>query len=133
MAGISVWWGMSDMAHILIVDDNILNLELARDVLELEGYEVSTAATGEEGVKFVRNAPPDLVLMDLRMPGLSGLEALEFLRNDGFHDLPVVVLTASAMKGERENLIAKGFNGYLEKPINLETFAAEVAAFLPQP
>jgi len=124
---------MSDMAHILIVDDNILNLELARDVLELEGYEVSTAATGEEGVKFVRNAPPDLVLMDLRMPGLSGLEALEFLRNDGFHDLPVVVLTASAMKGERENLIAKGFNGYLEKPINLETFAAEVAAFLPQP
>jgi len=133
VAGISVWWGMSDMAHILIVDDNILNLELARDVLELEGYEVSTAATGEEGVKFVRNAPPDLVLMDLRMPGLSGLEALEFLRNDGFHDLPVVVLTASAMKGERENLIAKGFNGYLEKPINLETFAAEVAAFLPQP
>ena len=119
------------MARILIVDDNALNLELARDVLELEGFDVSTAASGEEGVRQVRENPPDLVLMDLRMPGISGLEALEILRRDGYNDLPVVVLTASVMKGERERLMEHGFNGYLEKPIDLSTFAAEVATFLP--
>ena len=88
------------MSHILVVDDNELNLELVRDVLELDGFEVETAASGEEGVAMVRSNPPELVLMDLRMPGISGLEALALLRNDGFEKLPIVVLTASVMKGE---------------------------------
>jgi len=88
------------MSHILVVDDNELNLELVRDVLELDGFEVETAASGEEGVAMVRSNPPELVLMDLRMPGISGLEALALLRNDGFEKLPIVLLTASVMKGE---------------------------------
>ena len=118
------------MRRILIVDDNALNLELARDVLELDAFEVETASTGEEGVAMVRSNPPDLVLMDLRMPGISGLEALEILRRDGFDDLPVVVLTASVMKGEKERLIGMGFNGFLQKPIDAGSFADEVSSFL---
>lgn len=118
------------MGYILIVDDNLLNLELSRDVLELEGFEIKTVESGEAAVEQVRCCRPDLVLMDLRMPGISGLEALAIIRQDGFDDLPVVVLTASAMKGEKEKLIQMGFNGYLQKPINPGTFAEEVRAFM---
>jgi len=118
------------MRRILIVDDNALNLELARDILELDGFEVETASAGDEGVAMVRRNPPDLVLMDLRMPGISGLEALAILRKDGFDDLPVVVLTASVMKGEKERLLDMGFNGFLQKPIDAASFSDEVSSFL---
>ncbi|TLS67571.1 response regulator [Mariprofundus erugo] len=118
------------MTCVLVVDDNAMNLELVTDVLELEGFEVVSAATGEEGVELVRQKPPDLVLMDLRMPGISGLEALEIIRADGFTTLPVVVLTASVMKGERERLLELGFDGFMQKPIDPGTFAQEVASFI---
>jgi len=116
--------------RILVVDDNAMNLELARDVLELDGFEVETAVSGEEGVDMVRSNPPDLVLMDLRMSGISGLEALVIIRNDGFKDLPVVVLTASVMKGEKERLIDMGFDGFMQKPIDPGSFSDEVSTFL---
>jgi len=118
-------------ARVLIVDDNLLNLELAADVLELEGFDVITANSGREGVKKAKQYHPDLVLMDLRMPEMSGLEAMEELRGHAeTRDIPVVVLTASAMKGDRERLLDSGFYAYLQKPIDPSCFAEQVAALL---
>jgi len=120
--------------HILIVDDNLLNLELAHDVLELANFDVELAASGMEGVEKARERQPDLVLMDLRMPGMSGLEAMQQLHNDATtRHIPVVVLTASAMKGEQERLMQAGFDGYIQKPIDPSVFADEVSSFLQRP
>lgn len=119
------------MARVLVVDDNPLNIELAADVLELDGFEVLLAESGEEGVARALESRPDLVLMDMRMPGMNGLEAMQELRrHEKTRDIPVVVLTASAMKGDRERLLREGFDGYLEKPIDLETFSDDVRSFL---
>jgi len=119
------------MPKILIVDDNLLNLELAADVLELDGFEVITASSGREGITQAEQTHPDLVLMDLRMPEMSGLEAmLELHRNEATCDIPVAVLTASAMKGDEEHLLASGFSAYLQKPIDPSRFADQVAALL---
>jgi len=119
------------MAHILIVDDNELNLELARDVLELDGFEVDIAISGENGMKKARALQPDLVLMDMRMPGMSGLEAMRVLKaGASTAHIPVAVLTASVMKGDAERLLAEGFVAYLQKPIDLASFADEVRSLL---
>ncbi len=119
------------MARILVVDDNALNLELACDVLEMGGFEVDMAESGAEGIARVRETRPDLVLMDLRMPGMSGLEAMRALHEDvATRDVPVVVLTASAMKGDQERLLRHGFRAYMEKPIDPSTFADEVRSLL---
>jgi len=119
------------MARILIVDDNELNLELIRDVLELDGFEVDTAISGENGVKKAYAMQPDLVLMDMRMPGMNGVEAMRVLKADASTGhIPVAVLTASAMKGDAERLLAAGFDAYLEKPIDLASFADEVRSLL---
>ncbi|MDX8401845.1 MAG: response regulator [Mariprofundaceae bacterium] len=121
---------MSDK-RILIVDDNQLNLELAADVLEMHGFEVATAGSGQEGVERARQWRPDLILMDLRMPEISGLDALQMLKADeGTKDVPVAVLTASAMKGDEERLLNSGFSAYLSKPIDPSNFADEVTAVL---
>ncbi len=119
------------MARILVVDDNELNLELARDVLEMSGFEVETAESGMKGIVRVRETHPDLVLMDLRMPGMSGLEAMHALRDDVLtRHIPVVVLTASAMKDDQERLLRQGFDAYMQKPIDPSTFADEVRSLL---
>ncbi len=119
------------MTLILIVDDNELNVELAHDVLELEGFDVTTACSGQEGIEKAGKLMPDLILMDLRMPGMSGLDAMLALRkNDLTRDIPVAVLTASAMKGEEERLLDCGFNAYLQKPINLSKFGQQIEALL---
>jgi len=119
------------MARILIVDDNALNLELAQDVLEMSGFEVKTADSGAEGVAKAREMQPDLVLMDLRMPGMSGREAMRVLHDDAATcHIPVAVLTASAMKGEQKRLLQQGFDAYIQKPIDPSTFADEVRSLL---
>jgi two-component system cell cycle response regulator DivK len=119
------------MALILIVDDNELNLELAHDVLELEGYEVATANSGSAGIEKAKSLMPDLILMDLRMPEMSGLDAMLVLRStDLTRDIPIAVLTASAMKGEEERLLNSGFDAYLQKPINPSTFSEQVNLLL---
>jgi len=119
------------MARILIVDDNELNLELARDILEMEGFAVRTASSGEDGLREARSWHPDLILMDLRMPGMSGLAAMEAIKADPeTAAIPVAALTASAMKGDRERLLEKGFDAYLEKPIDPGTFADQVRTLL---
>lgn len=115
----------------MIVDDNLLNLELAADVLELADFIVLTAASGQEGIDLAIREQPDLVLMDLRMPGMSGLEAMQALHDlDATSAIPVAVLTASAMKGDAERLLNSGFSAYMQKPIDPSCFAEQVAALL---
>jgi len=119
------------MAMILVVDDNLLNLELAADVLELGGFDVVTATSGQQGIEMAEQTHPDLILMDLRMPEMSGLDAMLALRsNEATCHIPVAVLTASAMKGDEEKLLNSGFYAYLQKPIDPSRFADQVAAIL---
>ena len=120
------------MTHvILVVEDNERNLKLLRDVLEYAGYDVRVARTGEDGVTLAVKEPPDLVLMDLQLPGIDGMEALRRLRESPrTADIPVVAVTAQAMKQDRERALAAGFNGYVEKPISVRAFPDQVRGFL---
>jgi two-component system, cell cycle response regulator DivK len=121
------------MTHvILVVEDNERNLKLLRDVLEYAGYDVRVARTAEDGLTLAAKEPPDLVLMDLQLPGIDGMEALRRLRqNPRTADIPVVAVTAQAMKQDRERVLDAGFNGYVEKPISVRTFPDQVRSFLP--
>ena len=120
------------MTHvILVVEDNERNLKLLRDVLEYAGYDVRVARTAEDGITLAVSEPPDLVLMDLQLPGIDGMEALRRLRESPrTADVPVVALTAQAMKQDRERALAAGFNGYVEKPISVRAFTDQVRGFL---
>ena len=120
------------MTHvILVVEDNERNLKLLRDVLEYAGYEVRVARTAEDGITLAVKEPPDLVLMDLQLPGIDGMEALRRLReNPRTADIPVVAVTAQAMKQDRERALDAGFNGYIEKPISVRAFPDQVRGFL---
>ena len=120
------------MTHlILVVEDNERNLKLLRDVLEYAGYDVRVARTAEDGITLAVSEPPDLVLMDLQLPGIDGMEALRRLReNPRTADIPVVAVTAQAMKQDRERVLRAGFNGYVEKPISVRAFPDQVRMFL---
>ncbi len=119
------------MARILVVDDDARNLRLAATVLEQAGHEVLTAEGGAESVEAAFAHAPDLILMDIQMPGMDGGSALRRLRADPrTAALQVVALTALAMKGDAERLLAEGFDGYLEKPIRYKEFLASVTALL---
>jgi two-component system cell cycle response regulator DivK len=116
---------------ILVVEDNERNLKLLRDVLEYAGYEVRGARTAEDGITLAVSEPPDLVLMDLQLPGIDGIEALHRLRESpGTADIPVVAVTAQAMKQDRERALRAGFDGYVEKPISVRAFTDQVRRFL---
>ncbi len=116
---------------ILVVEDNERNLKLLRDVLEYAGYDVRVARTAEDGITLAVKEPPDLVLMDLQLPGIDGMEALRRLReNPRTADIPVVAVTAQAMKQDRERALDAGFNGYIEKPISVRAFPDQVRGFL---
>jgi CheY-like chemotaxis protein len=121
------------MTHvILVVEDNERNLKLLRDVLEYAGYEVRAAQTAEDGIALAVSKPPDLVLMDLQLPGIDGMEALRRLREDPrTAAIPVVAVTAQAMRQDRERALAAGFDGYVEKPISVRAFLDQVGRFLP--
>ncbi len=122
------------MAKILVVDDDPFNLKLALTVLERGGHEVLSAGDGAEGVEAARAHAPDLVLMDVQMPGMDGVAALRRLRAEPrTAALKVAALTALAMKGDAERLLAEGFDAYLEKPIRYKEFLASVAAILREP
>lgn len=119
------------MAKILVVDDDPRNLLLAMTVLEQASHQVLSAEGGAEGVAAALAHAPDLILMDVQMPGMDGISALKCLRADPrTAALKVVALTALAMKGDAERLLAEGFDGYLEKPIRYKEFLASVAALL---
>jgi CheY-like chemotaxis protein len=117
--------------RILVVEDNLLNLELVTDLLEADGFIVCPALTAEEGFRAARELSPDLILMDLSLPGLDGLAATRALRADpATCHLTIIALTAHAMKGDEALALRAGCVGYLTKPIDTRTFAAKVAAFI---
>ncbi len=122
---------MNDSYRILVVEDNELNLKLVRDVLSYAGYDVMEARTGEQGVALAAECCPDLVLMDLQLPGIDGTEALRQLRaSPQTQEVPVVAVTAFAMKEDRERAFRSGFDGYVEKPISARELPAQVLSFL---
>ncbi len=111
------------MSVILIIEDNERNLKLVRDVLQVKGYETLEAVTGEDGVKLAVEKKPDLVLMDIQLPGINGIEALGQLRaNPVTEKIPVIAVTASVMQQDRKMITAAGFDAYVGKPINLKEF-----------
>ncbi|MBM7786740.1 response regulator [Tenggerimyces flavus] len=116
--------------RILVIEDNAMNLKLVRDVLQYAGYEVVSARTGEEGLAAAERYEPDLVLMDLQLPGIDGTEALRRLRENDERRVPVVAVTAFAMQADRDRAFEAGFDGYLEKPISIRALPAQVQSFL---
>ena len=119
---------------ILIVDDNPTNLKLARVLLAGEGYVVKTANDGEEMLKVLESFTPRLILMDIQLPGVDGLELTRRLRADPTRrDIAIVALTAYAMKGDEDNALAAGCDGYITKPIDLDTLPRIVAEHLQAP
>jgi two-component system, cell cycle response regulator DivK len=106
--------------RVLIVEDNEKNMKLVRDVLQATGYRTLEATTGEEAVELALSQAPALVLMDVQLPGIDGVEALERMRqNERTASIPVLALTAQAMSGDRERFLEAGFDGYLAKPVDV--------------
>jgi two-component system, cell cycle response regulator DivK len=119
------------MKRILIVDDKATSRELLRMVLEKQGYAIIEAADGEEALKKTRSEGPDLVLLDLQMPIKNGYEVLAELRKEpAYAKLPIIALTASAMRGDQERALAAGFTGYLAKPVTLSALRVEIQRLL---
>lgn len=115
---------------VLIVDDNDKNLKLARDVLRFAGFQTLEAANGTTCLSLAADHVPEVILMDIRLPDIDGVEALLRLKEcSSTAAIPVVALTSFAMKGDRERLLAAGFDGYLEKPISVRAFPEQVRAF----
>ena len=119
------------MSTVLIVEDNDKNMKLARDVLQAKGYQTLEAETGEEGVRLAKERKPDLVLMDIQLPGINGIEAFRQIRADpGTARIPVVALTASVTPTDRSQITAAGFDAFVGKPINLKEFLDTVKRFI---
>ena len=111
------------MSTVLIIEDNDKNMKLARDVLQAKGYKTLEAVSGEEGVKLAKEKIPNLVLMDIQLPGINGIEAFRQIRADArTKGIPVVALTASVTPTDRSAINAAGFDAFLGKPINLKEF-----------
>jgi len=121
---------MAEGAQILVVEDNEKNMKLFRDVLHASGYRTLEAATGERAVELVFEHRPDLVLMDIQLPDIDGIEALSRLRaDDRTASVPVLALTAQTMEGDRERFLAAGFDGYLSKPVDIAEFVATIKRY----
>lgn len=117
--------------RILIVDDNPTNLKLAAEVLEMEGYSTTRATDAEEAQEMLQQTTPDLILMDIALPGMDGLTLTRKLKADErLKHVPVIALTASAMKGDDRKALDAGCVGYITKPIDTRKLAQQVAAFL---
>jgi CheY-like chemotaxis protein len=117
--------------RILIVDDNRTNLKLASDVLSFDGYEILNADDAESAQEIIRRTPPDLILMDIALPGMDGLTLTRLLKaNEATRGIVVVALTAFAMKGDDARAREAGCDGYITKPINTRTLPESVAAYL---
>ena len=118
-------------AHILVIEDNVANMELAHYVLEAFGYRVSEAIDGESGLERARSERPDLIVCDLQLPGIDGFEVARQLKADAaFAHTPLIAVTALAMVGDRERILNLGFDGYIAKPLDPQIFVPQIAAFL---
>jgi CheY-like chemotaxis protein len=119
------------MKKILVVEDNEINMYLSCRILKSSGYEVIEARTGEEGVELAIKEKPDLIIMDIQLPGIDGLEATKRIReSEADSKVPIIALTSYAMAGDRKKALKAGCTGYIEKPINPETFMDEIKKFL---
>ena len=118
-------------ALILIVEDNPKNLKLIRDVLQFQGYTTLEAETGEAGITLALERQPALILMDVQLPGMDGSTAMQVLKADAStRHIPIIAMTALAMKGDKEHLLAEGFDGYMAKPIAIKEIPKMVASYL---
>ena len=116
--------------RVLVVEDNVKNMKLFRDVLEAAGFRTLAATTAGEAVELATEHVPDLVLMDIQLPDIDGVEALGRLRADRrTASMPILALTAQAMEGDRERFLAAGFDGYLSKPVDIAEFVATVKGY----
>jgi len=123
--------GGNKMKRILVIEDNETNMYLIGFILRKNGHEVIEARTGEEGVELAVKEKPDLVLMDIQLPGIDGLEATRRIRkSEADKKVPIVALTSYAMTGDREKSLAASCTGYIEKPINPDTFMGEIEKYL---
>ncbi len=114
---------------ILIVEDEPKNMTLLRDLLQVSGYETIEATDGKQGVELARSKKPDLILMDVQMPVMDGLEATRILKADAAtSSIPVLALTTYAMKGDEERILEAGCDGYLAKPLDIQELLKEVAS-----
>ena len=121
---------MKKAKQILVVEDNPTNMYLITFILKSKGYEILEAKCGEEGVEMAIKELPDVVIMDIQLPGIDGMEATKRIRNskaDG--KMPIIALTSYAMIGDREKALEAGCTGYIEKPINPDTFISEIEKF----
>src|SRR6266699_1313008 len=119
------------MSLILIVEDNEKNLKLVRDVLQVKGYTTLEAGTAEDGIRMATESNPDLILMDIQLPGMNGIDALKVLRADAATAaIPVIAVTASVMQQDRNQITQAGFDGYIGKPLNLKEFLEAVRRIL---
>ncbi|MFQ5840305.1 MAG: response regulator [Candidatus Methylomirabilales bacterium] len=120
------------MATILVVEDNPINMELVCDILESHGHTILRAPEGNEAMRLLRDHHPDLILMDIQLPGLDGLEITRMIKKDPkTKDITVVALTAHAMKGDRERILEAGCSGYIPKPVDTRELPRRVAQYLP--
>jgi len=118
-------------ARVLVVEDTPANMKLVTVLLAKQGYEVIQARTAEDAIMIARSDPPDLVLMDMHLPGMDGLEATGILKSDETtRAIPVIAVTAMAMRGDEERIRAAGCDGYVAKPIDYRKFLKEVASVL---
>ncbi|MBI5886815.1 MAG: response regulator [Deltaproteobacteria bacterium] len=116
---------------ILLVEDNFMNKVLVKEVLTLRGFDVVDANNGLEALKALSSMTPDVILMDLHLPEMDGITAMRIIKKDArYGAIPVLALTASAMKGEEEKILNKGFDGYIAKPVDIKNLAATVEGYL---
>ena len=111
------------MTKVLVVEDTPLNMELIIEILDGQGFEIDSAEDGEKALKLVEKKLYDIILMDIELPGMDGIEVAKNIKTkSAYKDVPVLALTAYAMKGDKERLLGKGFNDYLPKPIDVSNF-----------
>ena len=119
------------MKTILVVEDNKLNMKLVRGLIKIGKYRMLEAMDAESGIKLIREQRPDLVLMDIQLPGMDGLSATEIIKADpDLKDIPIVALTSYAMQGDKEKALAAGCTGYIAKPIDTRKFLKTVSQYL---
>ena len=120
-----------DKKKILIVEDNELNMKLFHDLLEVHGYETLQTKDGREALQLAREHRPDLILMDIQLPEVSGLEVTKWIKeDDNLREIPVIAVTAFAMKGDEEKIREGGCEAYIAKPISVTQFLETVQRFL---
>ncbi|HKZ68744.1 MAG TPA: response regulator [Anaerolineales bacterium] len=124
---------MADNLRVLYIEDNPDNQLLVRRVLMSEGYDVILAANGQDGLQLAKSAKPNVILVDINMPGVDGYTVTAALRQmSHLTQVPIIALTANVMKGDREKTLAAGCDGYIQKPIDIDSFPKQLARYIQE-